>query len=171
MAAETQGIGALGIDPVAILLQSGTFLILFFLIKKYALDKIVTGLDERRQKIEQSLAEAEELEKRNASAQADTAALLKEARTEADMIIAKAHEEAGIMVKEAEEAAQKRSDKVVADAEDKLAREVAKAKKDLRGELANLVADATEVIIQEKMTADKDKALIEKTIKQQAGGA
>ena len=51
-AEETKGIGALGIDALAILAQAATFLILFLIIKKFALEKIVATLEKRRKTID-----------------------------------------------------------------------------------------------------------------------
>ena len=44
-AAEKEGIAVLGIDPKAIILQAGTFLLLFLLVKKFALRGIVDTLE------------------------------------------------------------------------------------------------------------------------------
>ena len=77
-AEEVEGIAALGIDPVAILLQSGTFLILFILIRRFALDKINKNLTDRRNKIDESIENAEVVEQRLKDVAEETAKSLKE---------------------------------------------------------------------------------------------
>ena len=54
-AEEPAGIAALGIDPLAILAQAGTFLVLFWVVKKFALNKISATLEERRKTIDQGV--------------------------------------------------------------------------------------------------------------------
>jgi len=162
---EAEGIAALGIDPLAILLQAGTFLILFFLIKKYALQKIVDGLDGRRQKIEESLKTAEEIERRDRANREETEELLKEARSQADEVLAKAHVESGSIIKAAEAVAGAKAEKVVKDAQAKLDADIVKAKKELKAEMLSLVAQATETVIEEKLDDRKDHALLEKALR------
>ena len=58
---EASGLGALGIDPIAILAQAGTFLVLFLILKKFAFNGISDQLEKRRSKIENSIKEAEAL--------------------------------------------------------------------------------------------------------------
>lgn len=160
-----EGIAALGLDPAAILFQAGTFLILFFLIKKYALQKIVDGLEGRRQKIEESLKTAEEIEKRDRENRQETEKLLKEARAQADEVLAKAHEESGSIIKAAESVAGAKAEKMIADSQSKMKADIQKAKIELKSEMLSLVAEATETVINEKLDERKDHALLEKALK------
>lgn len=161
---EVEGIAALGIDPLAILLQSGTFLILFFIIKKYALEKIVAALEDRRRTIDESLTSAEQIEKRLALTTEETKQLLSQARNDADTVIAKAHEEAGIMIKTAEDTASSKAEQIITDAHARIDSDIAKSKKELERDMRVLVAEAVEVIIDEKLDDKKDAALIKKAL-------
>jgi len=163
--AASGGISDLGLDPLQIAFQAGTFVVLFVLVRKFAFKKITSILDERHDTIERGLSNARKAAEQLENSKVSAEAVLKEARVEADSIIAKAHEETGAMLKEAEDTATKKADKIVADAQSKIEADVIKAKKDLRGELASLVAEATEAVIGEKMDAEKDKQLIERMLK------
>ncbi|MCB9822444.1 ATP synthase F0 subunit B [Candidatus Nomurabacteria bacterium] len=88
--AESQGIAALGLSPLAILAQGITFLMFFLLVKKFALGKIVDTIETRRKTIEESLNKAEELNKQNEEAEKRVNALLGEARKESEEIIKRA---------------------------------------------------------------------------------
>jgi len=164
-AEEAEGIAALGIDPLAILLQAGTFLILFFLIKKYALQKIVDGLEGRRQKIEESLKTAEAIEKRDRENRLETELLLKKARAQADEVLSKAHEESGSIIKAAESVASAKADKMIVDGQTKMAADIKKAKIELKNDMLDLVVKATETVIEEKLDERKDHALLEKALR------
>lgn len=161
---ETAGIGALGLDPLAILAQSVTFLVLFWVVKKFALDKIVASLEERRKTIDKGVRLGLEMqsEKENLDAQVETA--LKQARLDSDALITKANQEAGKIIKQAEETARTRTESMLIDAQARIDDEVAKAKRGLEQEMVRLVADATEIIIREKLDAKKDNAFIERAL-------
>jgi len=163
---ESQGIGAIGIDPKAILAQGVTFLLFFFLIKKFAFDKIVKTLEERRATVEGSLDKAEALTKQNEEAEKRVNALLHEARKEADDIINKSHEEAGSIVTEAEEKAGEKAEKIIADGKAQIEQQVVKAQELLKKETLSLVAAATEAVLAQKVDAKTDAKLIEDSLKE-----
>jgi F-type H+-transporting ATPase subunit b len=165
-AEESEGIAALGIDPLAILAQAGTFLVLFFIVKKFALEKIVASLEKRRQTIEDGLLLGREMEAEKAKLDQTVEDTLHKTRAEADKIIVSAQKESATIIKQAEEAAGRKADAMLADAHNKIGEDINKARKDLEHEMRTLVAQATEVIIKEKLDANKDSALIERAIKE-----
>lgn len=161
---QPEGIAALGIDPLAILAQAGTFLILFFIIKKFALDKIVTTLEARRKTIDDGVRLGREMEVEKERLGEDIAKQLQETRKEADTIIAASHREAGEIVREAEHAASRKAEAILADASAKIEEDIARARDGLQREILELVADATAVIAEEKLDAKKDAGLIERAL-------
>ncbi|MBP9738626.1 F0F1 ATP synthase subunit B [Candidatus Saccharibacteria bacterium] len=162
--AEPEGIAALGIDPWAILAQGLTFLLLLFLIKKFALSKIVATLEERRTAIEGSLDKAQELQVQNEVAEKRVNGLLHEARLQAEDVITKSQEEATAIVKQAEDSAVVRSEKIVADGKIQIEQQVAKAQESLKKETLELVAQATTTLLGEKVDAKKNEELIKKAL-------
>ena len=164
-AEEPQGIAALGIDPWAILAQAVTFLLFLFLIKKFALSKIVVTLEERRKTIEGSLDKAEELNKQNEEAEKRVGALLQTARKEAEENIAKSQTEAGVIIKQAEDKAVEKTEKIIADGEARIKSEVEKAKLELKKETLELVSQTTAVVLGESVDSKKNEALIKKALK------
>lgn len=163
---EPQGIAALGIDPWAILAQAITFLVLFWIIKRFALDKIVKTLEERRKTIDKGVSLGIEMEQEKDQLDQQVAKLLQDARTEADGIIAESQKEAGAIVQQAEDVAGKKADDILADAQRRIEDDVEKAKKDLKQEMVQLVGQATEVIIREKVDAKKDANLIARSLEE-----
>lgn len=165
-AEESEGIAALGIDPLAILAQGATFLLFFFLIKKFALTKIVKTLEDRRVTIEGSLDKAEELTKQNEEAEKRVNALLSDARKESEDIINKSHEEAGSIITAAEDKAGEKAEKIIADGKSQIEQQVAKAQEQLKKETLSLVAAATETVLAKKVDAKTDAKLIEDALKE-----
>lgn len=163
-----EGIAQLGIDPIQIVLQATTFLVLFFVLNKYGLNKIVANLKDRRDKIDESLKNAEQLEQLKNKIQADNEKIMAGARREADAVISKSHEEAGSIVSDAQARANKQADDIVTKAKAQAGNESDKAREELKSEMLSLVAEATETVLGEKIDDAKDKQLIEKALKQGA---
>lgn len=161
---ESGGIGALGLDWKAIVIQGVTFLIFLLIVKKFALDKIVGVLENRRKTIEESLDKAEELNKKNIESQKRVDALLHEARQEAETIIEKSQTEANSIIKEAEENATKKAKKIIADGLIQIDNQVEKAQEQLKKDTLELVAHATATLLEEKVDAKKHEALISKAL-------
>lgn len=157
---EVSGIGALGIDPLAILAQAATFLLLFFIIKKYALTKIVATLESRRKTIDDGIRLGREMEVEKDRLDEKVQKALKQARLESDKIIAASHEEAGSVIKEAEDAASRKADIMLADAHVKIEEDIEKARNGLEKEMRGLVAEATEAIIRTKLDSKADEKLL-----------
>ncbi len=161
---EVSGIGALGIDPLAIGAQALTFLVLFFVIKKFALSGIIETLEKRRKTIDDGVRLGQEMEVEKEKLEQRIEETLSKARTEADAIIAEAHEESGGLLKEAELKTAEKVETMLIEAQTKIDGEVKRAKKELQKDTLELVARATEIIIHEKLDASKDAKLMERSL-------
>ncbi len=161
---STGGIASLGVDLKALLLQAATFVIVFLLLKKFALDKIVAMLEKRHETIDQGVTLGLEMQKAKAELAAKAEKVLHDARLEADKIIAAGRQEVSVLLKEAEAAAARKTDAMLADAHTKIEEDMLKARKQLEKDMLTLVAEATEIVIGEKLDINKDTALIEKAL-------
>jgi F-type H+-transporting ATPase subunit b len=161
---EPQGIAALGLDPLAILAQAATFLVLFFIIKKFALDKIVATLEDRRKTIDSGVRLGREMEAEKERLSEEIGKELHKARIEADKIVATSREEAASILHDAQEAAQRKTDALLADARAKIEEDILKARTTLEQDVLELVAEATAIITEEKLDAKKDMNMIERAI-------
>jgi len=164
--ASESGLAALGIDPIAILIQSGTFLLLFFLIKRYAMDKINNSLSSREQTINEGIQNAHKAQKASEEAVEKQQQILAAARKDADKIIAEANTETGKMLAAAATSAEVKSQKILDDTRSQLDAEIAKASKKLENDVFKLVAQASEVVLGEKMDSKSDEKLIERAVKE-----
>jgi F-type H+-transporting ATPase subunit b len=155
----------LGISVTAFAIQLVTFVLIFLLLKRFAFKPIINLLEKRRQTIEDGVKLGEKLENEKAKFDKQMADAMREARTDADKVIANAHKEAREIVREAEKTAQRKVDSMLADAEVRIHEETERARRGLEKDIVNLVSEATEVIVEEKVDARKDAELIEKAIK------
>lgn len=164
---SSSGLGALGVDGKAFLIQLITFVLAFFVIKKWAVGPITKIMDERHKTIEAGVNLGDQMKKDQVAMEAKVAETLAGARTEADGIIASAHETSRQTVREAEEKARDKAAGVMKAAEQRIAADTKQARQQLEGELVGLISEATEAIIGEKVDAKKDAELIDRALKEQ----
>jgi len=165
-ATEGAGIGAIGLDARALLWQIVNFAILLFLLKKFAYKPIVNVLEARRQRIEESLKSAKNIEITRAALASEKQAVLSLAQQQAEAAVARSKQQAKEIVAQAEVKATEKAAQLLTQAEAKIEQEVLVARQGLKHEAVQLVALATEKIIDEKLDAKKDAALIERALKE-----
>ena len=164
---SSSGIGALGINGQALLIQLVTFVLAYVVLRKYAFKPILKVLQDRRSLIENGVKLGEDMQKQRSELDAKVDATLHDARRKADSIVAEAHDAARDTQREAEEKARVKADNIQADAHVRAEQDIIQMRKQLQSELVGLVSDATEAIIDEKVDAAKDAALIDRALNMQ----
>jgi F-type H+-transporting ATPase subunit b len=165
-AASSSGIGALGIDGKALIIQLITFLLAFWVLKRYAFGPILKVMNQRRQTIEQGVKLGEQMQREKAELQAKVEQALHEARQQADGIISGAQDSSRQIVQESEQKARDKAAAIIKEAEARITQDTARARQALEGELIGLVSEATEAIIEEKVDPKKDAVLIERALRE-----
>ncbi|HSX45644.1 MAG TPA: F0F1 ATP synthase subunit B [Candidatus Saccharimonadia bacterium] len=163
---SSSGIGALGIDGKAFIIQLITFLLAFWVLKRYAFTPIAKIMNERRKTIEAGVRLGEEMQKEKVELEAKVENELQAARAKADGIIADANDVAKESIREAEESARQKAAGIIDAAEARIEQDTARARRALEKDVVGLVAEATEAIIHEKVDAKKDAQLIERALKE-----
>src|SRR5579884_2985677 len=107
---SSSGIGALGLNLTSFLIQLGTFVIAYLVLRKWAFGPILKVLKERREVIEKGVSLGEKMQKDQAEMEKKVAQALREARAEADKIIAEATENGRQVVTDAETKAKEKSE-------------------------------------------------------------
>ena len=164
---DATGIGALGVDGKALLIQLVTFVLAFLVLKRFAFKPILKVLSDRRELIESGVALGEQMRQEQAESATKLAQMLADARSAADGIIAGAQETSRQVVREAEDKAHEKAAGILQEADARIKSDTQRARKQLEGELVGLISDATEAIIGEKVDATKDAALIDRALKEQ----
>jgi len=155
----------LGIDWKLLIAQIVNFLVLLFVLWKFAYGPIVAMLEKRQKKIEKGLKDAEEAHKKleeSAELQKD---ILKKARIEAKDIVEKAYMQAEKSKSELAAEAKVQAEKIIVSAKAEIEQEKQKTIAEIKSEIGGLVVAATEKIVGEKIDEKKDKELIEEAIK------
>lgn len=164
--AEASGIGAFNINLKAFLFQLVTFVLVILVFKRWVLPPILKTMQERQKTLENSLEQAKQTEEALARAEVKAEEIIASARTHADEAMAQARKSAEEVILSAEVAAAQRSVLIIKDAEGRLDSERAKLRDELKAELADLVADATEIIIRQKLDQSGDRKLVEKALRE-----
>ncbi|ANH59604.1 MULTISPECIES: F0F1 ATP synthase subunit B [Dokdonia] len=138
--------------------QTILFLLLIFLMVKFAWKPIMSALNEREEGIQGALDAAENAKKEMASLQADNEKLLKEARAEREAMLKEAREMKTKMIDDAKVEAKDAADKMVAQAQAAIEAERKSAIADLKGQVAALSVEIAEKVVKNELS-DKEKQL------------
>jgi F-type H+-transporting ATPase subunit b len=166
---SSSGLGSLGLDGKAFIIQLVTFVLAFLVLKKWAFGPIVKMMNQRRETIEKGVRLGEQMQKDKAELEAKVSDALHKARSDADKIIADAHQTGRQSIAEAEDAARTKADGLIAQASERIKQDTALARKKLEKDVAGLVSEATEAIIHEKVDVKKDASLIERALQENRG--
>lgn len=135
--------------------QTLIFLVVLFVLAKFAWKPILNGLNERESTIENALLSAERAKEEMAQLKADNDKLLAEARRERDTILKEANVASNKLIDEAKEQASAESARIVADAKVAIETEKKAALADVKQQVAQLSLEIAEKILRENLSNDK----------------
>ena len=133
-----------------------SFLILFFLLARFAWKPIMGAIGERERSIEDALLKAEAAKEEMARLTNENEALLKQARAERDLILKEAKQVKDQIIGEAKAAAQTEGNKIIEKAKIEINSQKAIAMADVKNQIATLSVDIAEKILR-KQFEDKHK--------------
>jgi F-type H+-transporting ATPase subunit b len=160
---------ALGINLSALIVQLLAFLILVFLLGRYAYRPIVNALDQRAERVRASMEQADRIERQLAETETRNQQILTEARREAQQIVAQAREVGDQQIARAREAAHEEADKQLQQSLAQLRAEEQRAKQELRQQYADLVIRAASRVVRQELDPQKHLQLIESTLREADG--
>ncbi len=155
---------SLGIDGWKLAVQLVAFLIFVVLLWRVALGPITKVLDERQQRIRESMEAAQQMQAELQATAARNEEVLHEARQESQHIIANAREAADATIARAREEAGKQAEEYLARAESTLRSETEQARQQLRQEIADLAVTAATKIVRKELDPATQARLIEETL-------
>jgi F-type H+-transporting ATPase subunit b len=164
----TQIFSNFGISWPKFIAQIILFLVVYWVLNKYAFAPVLKMLNERRRRIEEGQHNAEKIKKQLAEAELryqevlrkaneDATRLLEEARTSSDAISQKQLQQA---IKDAEG--------IIAKAQDTIVQERNKMIYEVKKDMVGLVVNTTAKVVGKVLTPEDQKRLSEETVKQVA---
>jgi F-type H+-transporting ATPase subunit b len=158
----------LGIQWNILLAQTISFSIVFFVLWKFAYGPIFSMLQARREKIADSLANAEKIKGDVARTEAERQKILAQAGDQANKLIDDARQAAARVREEETQKAIASAEQIVVKAREAAAQERTQMLADLKREVGRLVVKTTSTVTGKILTADDQKRLAEETQKQLA---
>lgn len=159
---------ALGIDGWKLIVQLVAFVVFVGLFWRYALGPVTRVLDQRQERIRESMEAAERMQAELQATAARNEQILAEARRDAQQILAQAREQGEALVARARDEASRQADEYLARAQETLRNETEQARLQLRQEVAELAILAATRIIRKELDPATQARLIEETLAEAA---
>ena len=160
--------GFLGLTLPSFVGQLINFLILLGLLTFFGYKPIRNMLDERSNRIKQSMEQAEATKSEYERARVEAEKQIGKARDEAQSIIAQAAKAGNVLKEEARQEARKEAQAIVERARAELERERDKIVDELRKDFVDTAILAAERVLSETLDKGKHRQLIEKTLEESA---
>ncbi|MBM5789722.1 F0F1 ATP synthase subunit B [Candidatus Parcubacteria bacterium] len=160
----TGGLGMLGINLKIFIAQLFNFVLVLLVLWKWVYRPLVKLLDARTARIEKSMKQADEIEKRMAGLEEEQARVIAQAKSEAAVMLEQARESAEQRKKELLEGAKGEVQKVIAQGKEQLKAEKQNMVREAKTELVELAVEAARKILQESVNEKKSKQLAEEAI-------
>ncbi|MBS1564557.1 MAG: F0F1 ATP synthase subunit B [Bacteroidetes bacterium] len=127
------------------------FLIVFFILAKFAWKPILKSLKERETGIADALATAEKVKQEMATMKSENEALLAKAREERAQLLKEAKETKDKIINEAKDAARTEAAKILADAHASIQQQKNAALTDVKNQVGNLVIEVAEKVLRREL--------------------
>jgi F-type H+-transporting ATPase subunit b len=160
------GIGDLGINLPVLIAQLVNFTILLVVLRLVAWGPLTKMLDERRERIRESLSAADQAKAQVAESERQVQEQVESARREAQNLIAQAQEISNRIQADARTQAQADADATLARARNEIQLERDTAIAELRKEFADLTISAAEKVINSSLDRGQHRRLIDEALAQ-----
>jgi len=144
------------------------FLIVFFILKKYAWTAIIKGLNEREKNIAASISSAEKIKLEMAQLKNDNEAFLIQAREERALLLKEAKETKDKLISDAREEAKAQAAKIVADAQVTINHQKMAAVIDLKNQIGKLVIEVSEKILRRELNNKDEQEIFIKQLAEES---
>ena len=143
------------------------FLILLFILGKFAWPAILSAVKARNESIKNALDAADRAKEEMAKLQADNEQILAEAKAERDALMREAKVMKDKLIAEAKEKAAEEAAKLVKNARESIQREKTAAINEMKVQMASLSVEIAEKLLRKKLGDPKaQKELVDKLIKE-----
>ena len=143
------------------------FVILLFLLGKFAWKPILSSVKERETKIETALEASEKAREEMAALKSQNEDLRKEALVERDALLKEAREMKDKIVAEAKNTAKEEGERIIESAREVITNEKMAAVTEIKNQVATLSIEIAEKIVKEKLSTDeKQKTLVDGLVKE-----
>ncbi len=127
------------------------FLIVFFILKKFAWKPILNSLGEREKNISDAILSTEKVKEEMRALKSENEILLTKAREERAIMMREAKETRDKIITEAKEIARQETNRIIADAQGAINQQKMAAITDLKNQVGNLVIEVSEKVLRREL--------------------
>lgn len=149
-----------------ILAQVLSFFLLLFLLRIFAWKKILGLLDQRKERISAQLGEIENIKFEIANLKADYESKISNIASQAQERIDQAVEQAKLVTAQMRKKAHEEAQDIITDARQQVKYEVSKVQEQLKERIVDIALGAARSVIQEKLTEDGNRRIVENFIQE-----
>src|SRR5215208_1394444 len=128
-----------------------SFLVVFFILKKFAWKPILSSLNKREQTISDALSTAEKIKAEMSQLKNENEVLLAKAREERSQMLKEARETKDKIINEAKEQAKFEANKIITDAQAAINIQKMAALTDVKNQVGKLVIEVSEKILRKEL--------------------
>lgn len=155
-----------GINGLSLLWYLIIFTVVFLLLRRFAFGPVTAMIDKRQAEINRALDEAQEAVAAVKRSRERSEQILAEASAHAQEITRRAERAASEIHEDARKEARVQADAIVAKARTEIERERHAAIADIKAQVVDLALVAASKVLQENLDGPKNRALIEQTVAQ-----
>lgn len=164
----TQIFSNFGISWPKFIAQIILFLVVYWVLNKYAFAPVLKMLNERRRRIEEGQHNAEKIKKQLAEAELRYQEVLRKANEDATRLLEEARTSSDAISQRQLQQAIKDAEGIIAKAQDTIVQERNKMIYEVKKEMVGLVVNTTAKVVGKVLTPEDQKRLSEETVKQVA---
>ena len=153
-------------DPGLFIWTIVTFLVLLYLLSRFAWKPLLRALEERQTSIRQSLDDADKAKQELAQVQAESSRIVQQARSEADAIIANSRADAARLQEELAEKAREQAKGIIENAQKEIQQQTDSSLAQIREEAVDLSLMIASKLIRRNISREDNDQLIEEALKQ-----
>jgi len=153
-------------DPGLYIWTIATFLILLWLLAKFAWRPLLAALEQRQETIRKSLDDAQQAKQDLERLNGESRKILAEARVQAEQILSLTRTDANRLRDELKQKAQSEAAGVIKNAERQIEMETARAIQQIRNEAVDISIAIASKVLERNVTREDNERLIEETFKQ-----
>lgn len=150
----------LGINWKLLIGQIVNFVILLFLLKRFAYKPFLAVLEQRKKRIEEGIKKADEIEKKTEEIKVRREEILEKAKGKSFRIIKEGEKRAEERSKEIISSAEKEKNEILEKGREEIKSERRATEKNLREEAIKMSLILSEKFLEEKLNEEKDKKII-----------
>ena len=153
-------------DPGLYIWTIATFLILLWLLAKFAWRPLLAALERRQETIRKSLDDAQQARQELERLNVESRKILAEARVQSDSILSQTRSDAARLRDELKQKAQSEAAGIIKNAERQIEMETQRALQQIRNEAVDLSVMIASKLLERNVTREDNERLIEETFKQ-----